>query len=69
MEQYSHPKRKILKLDNDNWILIKLGMYTLGWGGIRVAGFSLLHGYHPNPATSKVQHTSKQEHTTIVVIQ
>jgi len=21
----------------------------LGWGGIRVAGFSLLHGYHPNP--------------------
>jgi len=38
MEQYSHPKRKILKLDNDNWILIKLGMYTLGWGGIRVAG-------------------------------
>jgi len=22
----------------------------LGWGGIRVAGFSLLHGYHPKPA-------------------
>jgi len=40
-----------------------------GWGGIRVAGFSLPHGYHPNPATPKHQHTSKQEHTTNVVIQ
>ena len=30
--------------------------------------FSLLHGYHPNPATPKLQHTSKQEHTTNVVI-
>jgi len=38
-------------------------------GGIRVAGSSLLHGYHPNPATLKLQHTSKQEHTTNVVIQ
>jgi len=35
----------------------------LGWGGIRAAGFSLLHGYHSNPATQK------QEHTTNVVIQ
>jgi len=33
------------------------------------AGFSLQHGYHPNPATPKLQHTSKQEHTTNVVIQ
>ena len=35
----------------------------LGWGGSRVAGwsFSLLHGYHPNPATPKPQHTSNQE--------
>jgi len=40
-----------------------------GWGGIRVAGFSLQHGYHPNPATLKLQHTSKQEHTTDVMIQ
>ena len=40
-----------------------------GWGGIRVAGFSLLHGYHPNPTTPKLQTTSKQEHTTNVVIQ
>jgi len=29
----------------------------LGWGGNRVAGFSLPHGYHPNPATPKLQHT------------
>jgi len=42
---------------------------VVGWGGIRVAGFSLPHGYHPNPATSKLQNTSKQEHTTNVVIQ
>jgi len=41
----------------------------LGWGGIRVAGFSLPHGYHPNAATPKLQQTSKQEHTTNVVIQ
>jgi len=40
-----------------------------GWGGIRVAGFNLQHGYHPKPATPKLQHTSKQEHTTNVVIQ
>jgi len=26
--------------------------------------FSLLQGYHPNPATPKLQHTSNQEHTT-----
>ena len=37
--------------------------------GIRVAGFSLHHGYHTNPATPKLQNTSKQEHTTHVVIQ
>jgi len=36
----------------------------LGWGGIRVAGFSLLQ-----PATPKLQHTSKQEQTNNVVIQ
>jgi len=28
------------------------------------ACFSLPHGYHANPATPKLQHTSKQEHTT-----
>jgi len=33
----------------------------LGWGDICVAGFSLLHGYHPNPTTPKLQHTSNQE--------
>ena len=26
------------------------GFGVVVWGGIRVAGFSLLHGYHPNPA-------------------
>jgi len=31
--------------------------------------FSLPHGYRPNLATPKLQYTSKQEHTTIVVIQ
>jgi len=31
--------------------------------------FSLPHGYHPNPATPKLQHTLKQEQMTNVVIQ
>jgi len=31
--------------------------------------FSLLHGYHPNAVTLKFRHTSKQEHTTDMVIQ
>ena len=31
--------------------------------------FSLQHVYHSNPTTPKHQHTSKQEHTTNVVIQ
>ena len=34
----------------------------LGWSGIRVAGWSSLqHGYHSNPTTPKLQHTSNQE--------
>jgi len=33
----------------------------LGWSGIRVAGFSLQHGYHSNPTTPELQHTSNQE--------
>jgi len=33
----------------------------LGWSGSRVAGSSLLHGYHSNPTTQKLQHTSNQE--------
>jgi len=40
----------------------------LGWSGIRVAGFSLPRGYHFNLATPKLQQTSKQEHTTNVVV-
>jgi len=51
-----------------HWLCVLVLMW-LGWGGSHVAGFSLLHGYHPNPATPKLQHTSKQEHTTNVVIQ
>ena len=33
----------------------------LGLSGIRVAGFSLQHGYHSNPTAPKLQHTSNQE--------
>ena len=33
----------------------------LGWSGIRVAGWSLQHGYHSNLTTPKLQHTSNQE--------
>jgi len=33
----------------------------LGCSGIRAAGFSLQHGYHYNPTTPKLQHTSNQE--------
>jgi len=44
-----------------HWLCVLVSMCVgvavwLGWGGIRVAGFGL-------------QHTSKQEHTTNVVIQ
>jgi len=41
----------------------------LGWSGVCVAGFNLQHRHHSNPTTQKLQHTSKQEHTTNVVIQ
>jgi len=34
-----------------------------GWGGTRVARIP------PQPATTNLQHTSKQEHTTNVLIQ
>jgi len=42
--------------------------FWCGWVGV-VAGWSLQHGYHPKPATPKLQHTTNQEHTTDVVIQ
>jgi hypothetical protein len=45
-------------------IITPIGVYHAG----AQLCFSLLHGYHPNPATPKLQHTSKQEHTTNVVI-
>ena len=31
-------------------------------GTVRVAGFSLQHGYHSNSTTPKLQHTTNQEH-------
>ena len=57
-----------------HWLCVLVSMCVgvlvwLGWGGICVAGCSLPHRYHSNPATLKLQHTSKQEHTTNVVIQ
>jgi len=33
----------------------------LGWSGIRVAGWRPQHGYHSNPTTPNLQHTSNQE--------
>ena len=37
------------------------GACDFALSGVRVAGFSLQHGYHPNPTTPKLQHTSNQE--------
>jgi len=33
----------------------------LVWSGIRVADFSLQHGYHSKPTTPKLQHALNQE--------
>jgi len=40
---------------------MSLDMVWLGWSGIRVADFSLQHGYHSSPTKPKPQHTSNQE--------
>jgi len=48
--------------------LVEAQRYKSEGRGLVKLCFSLLHGYHPNPATPKLQHTSKQEHTTNVVI-
>ena len=52
-----------------HWLCVLVSMCV----GVSVwlvgAGFSLPHGYYPNTAKPKLQHTSKQEHTTNVVIQ
>jgi len=40
-----------------------------GWVGVVSVLQAKAHGYHPNPAKPKLQHTSKQEHTTNVVIE
>ena len=35
--------------------------YVAGWGGIRVTGFSLPHGYHPNqPHRNSNTHRNKK---------
>jgi len=50
--------------------LVVCSCFDVCWGfGVAQLCFSLLHRYHPNTATPKLQHTSKQEHTTNVVIQ
>ena len=46
-----------------HWLCVLVSMCVgvsvwLGWGSIRVAGFSLEHGYYPDPATPKLQHTT-----------
>jgi len=41
----------------------------LGWSGIRVASFSLQHGYHSNPTTPKLNTNRTKNNTTNVVIQ
>ena len=33
----------------------------LGLSGVRVAGFSLQHGHHSNPAAPNIQHTTNRE--------
>jgi len=33
----------------------------LGFSGVRVAGFSLQHGHHSNPAAPNLQHTTNRE--------
>jgi len=45
-----------------SWLDVCVGVSVwLAWSGIRVGGFSLQHGYHSNPTTPKLQHTSNQE--------
>jgi len=53
------------------WITTQVvcSWFDVCWSIGVVAGFSLQHGYHPNPTTPILQHTSNQEHTTYVVIQ
>ena len=36
-------------------------LVRLGLGSIRVAGFSLQHGYYSNPTAPNLQHTANQE--------
>ena len=63
----------IWKWNSVNEIAVMINLHMLMWYPCsrlkHKLCFSLLHGYHHNPATPKLQHTSKQEHTTNVVIQ
>ena len=59
---------------SSHWLCVLVSMCVgvsvwLGWSGIRVAGFSLQHGYHSNPTTPKLQHTWSKNNTTNMVIQ
>ena len=36
-------------------------LVRLGLSGVRVAGFSLQHGHHSNPAAPNLQHTTNRE--------
>ena len=39
-------------------LVLRCGLAVVVW--YLYAGISLSHGYHPNPPTPKLQHTSKQ---------
>jgi len=71
-------------VESPHWLCVLVSMCVgvsvwLVWSGIRVTGRSTASACntdttpfinsHPNPATPKLQHTSKEEHTTNVVIQ
>jgi len=44
-------------------------LVRLGLSGVCVAGCSLQHGHHPNPAPPNLQHTTNREQKTDVAIQ
>jgi len=60
--------KKWNKIASDIKLISYSSTITTMHGPIYIS-FSLQHGYHSNPATPKLQHTTKQEHTTNVVIQ
>ena len=49
--------------------LVVCSCFDVCWSfGVAELCFSLPHGHHINPATPELQHTSKEEHTTNVVM-